>query len=204
MMKRTRIAGAALAVALCTFAACTSTSQEEQQQEVVTSEVQEEAPEVQVAQQDTIKGSIPSEATGNIGDANLNIKYHAPGVKGRIIWGGLVPYNQVWVTGAHMATSLETDKALLVDGKELPAGKYALFTIPGEAEWTVIINKDWEQHLADKYTEQKDVLRVQVKPEDLAQHQERLKYEVVEQQGNEGAIKISWEKKGVTVPVKTK
>ncbi|MDX5420881.1 MAG: DUF2911 domain-containing protein [Hymenobacteraceae bacterium] len=134
----------------------------------------------------------------------MKIKYHAPGVKGRIIWGGLVPYNQVWVTGAHMATSFETDKALTIDGKKLPAGKYALFTIPGEDEWTVIINENWEQHLADKYSEKEDVLRVQVKPEELQQHQERLKYEVVEQSGDEGAIRISWEKKGMTVPFKVK
>ena len=102
-----------------------------------------------------------------------------------------------------MATTLETDKDLVIGGKALPAGKYALFTIPGEDEWTVIINKNWEQHLADKYSEKEDVLRVQVKPEELQQHQERLKYEVVEESGNEGAIKISWEKKGVTVPVES-
>ncbi|MDX5435968.1 MAG: DUF2911 domain-containing protein, partial [Pontibacter sp.] len=195
-MKKTFSLGAAVAVALFSFASCTSTGQEEQQEEVAT-EVQE-TPEVQVAQQDTIKGSIPSEAIGSVGDANIKITYHAPGVKGRIIWGGLVPYNQVWVTGAHMATSFETDKALVIDGKELPVGKYALFTIPGKNEWTVIINKNWEQHLADKYSEKEDVLRVQVKPKELQQHQERLKYEVVEQSGNEGAIRIAWEKKGVT------
>ncbi|MDX5421655.1 MAG: DUF2911 domain-containing protein [Hymenobacteraceae bacterium] len=202
-MRKTFLIGSAVAVALFSFGSCTSTSQEEQPQEEVATEVQE-TPEVQVAQQDTIKGSIPSEATGSIGDANLKITYHAPGVKGRIIWGGLVPYNQVWVTGAHMATSFETDKALVVGGKELPAGKYALFTVPGEDEWTFIVNKNWEQHLADKYSEKEDVLRVQVKPEELQQHQERLKYEVVEQSGNEGAIRIAWEKKGVTVPFKVK
>ncbi|MCX2740837.1 DUF2911 domain-containing protein [Pontibacter anaerobius] len=202
-MKKSFILCAGMAACLAYFSSCTSTTQEEQPQETVAAEV-EETPEVEVAQQDTIKGSIPSEATGSIGDAKLKIKYHAPGVKGRIVWGGLVPYNQVWVTGAHMATSFETDKALVVGGKEVPAGKYALFTIPGENEWTVIINKNWEQHLADKYNEKEDVLRVQVKPEELQQHQERLKYEVMEQSGNEGAIKISWEKKGVTVPVQVK
>ena len=202
-MKKIFLIGSTVAACLFSFTSCTSISQEEQQQEEVITEAQE-TPEPRVAQQDTVKGSIPSETTGSIGDANLKIKYHAPGVKGRIIWGGLVPYNQVWVTGAHMATSFETDKALTIDGKKLPAGKYALFTIPGEDEWTVIINENWEQHLADKYSEKEDVLRVQVKPEELQQHQERLKYEVVEQSGDEGAIRISWEKKGMTVPFKVK
>lgn len=202
MKKNTFLLGAAIVAAVFTTS-CTSTVEEDQQEQVTSAEVAE-APEPQAVQQDTIKGSIPSEAIGQIGDANIKINYHAPGVKGRIVWGGLVPYNQVWVTGAHMATTLETDKDLVIGGKALPAGKYALFTIPGEDEWTVIINNNWEQHLADKYSEKEDVLRVQVKPEELQQHQERLKYEVVEQSENEGAIKISWEKKGVTVPLKVK
>lgn len=194
--------GSAVAVVLIALGSCTSTSQEEQPQKTIATEI-EEMPAAQVAQQDTIKGSIPSEATGSIGNANLKIKYHAPGVKGRIIWGGLVPYNQVWVTGAHMATSFETDKALIIDGKDLPAGKYALFTIPGENEWTVIFNRDWQQHLADKYNQKKDVLRVQVKPEELKQHQERLKYEILGNNSSEGDILIAWDKVGLTVPVRS-
>lgn len=202
-MRKVLMIGPAVAVALLSFGSCTSTSQEEQAQETVATEV-EETPAPEVAQQDTIKGSIPSEATGSIGNANLRIKYHAPGVKGRIIWGGLVPYNQVWVTGAHMATTFETDKDLVIGGNALPAGKYALFTIPGKEEWTVIINKNWEQHLADKYSEKEDVLRVKVKPENLKEHQERLKYEIVEKDAGNGALRILWDKLGVTVPIEVK
>ncbi|MEX2336800.1 MAG: DUF2911 domain-containing protein [Fulvivirga sp.] len=105
----------------------------------------EEDQQMQLAKQDTIRGSIPSEAKGRVGSTNISINYHAPGVKGRILWGGLVPYDQVWVTGAHMATRLEFDSDLLIGGQKVPAGKYALFTIPGREEWTVIINKNWEQ-----------------------------------------------------------
>lgn len=179
---------------------------EENQQEQVASAEVEEAPEVepQVAQQDTIKGSIPSEATGQVGAANLKINYHAPGVKDRIIWGGLVPYDKVWVTGAHMATTLETDKDLVIGGKEVPAGKYALFTIPGREEWTFIVNKNWKQHLADDYDAKEDLVRVQVKPEELKQHQERLRYKIVEEADTEGAIQVAWDKVGITVPVETK
>ncbi len=190
-------------LAALTLFSCTSTNEDKQEEQIVSTE-NVEVVETSVAQQDTIKGSIPSEATGKIGEANLKITYHAPGVKGRIIWGGLVPYGKVWVTGAHMATSLETDKDLLVGDKELKAGKYALFTIPGEDEWTVIINKDWKQHLADNYTEAEDVLRIQVKSEQLKKHQERLNYKIVTTADTEGALQISWDKLGVTVPVKVK
>ncbi|MBC8923868.1 DUF2911 domain-containing protein, partial [Escherichia coli] len=77
--------------------------------------------------------------------------YHSPGVRKRIIWGGLVPYDEVWVTGAHDATTVEMPKAFVVNGKTIPAGKYAIFTIPGKNAWTVIINKQWQQHLATEY-----------------------------------------------------
>ncbi|MFD2247733.1 DUF2911 domain-containing protein [Pontibacter ruber] len=153
------------------------------------------------AEPDTLKGSLKAEAHGMIDDAHLTINYHSPAVRGRNIWGGLVAYNQVWVTGAHSATSLTTDKDITIGGKQLPAGKYALFTIPGENEWTIIINKNWEQHLADDYSEKEDVLRVTVKPEAGAQPQERLRYQIVSEADGKGAINISWDKLKVTVPV---
>ena len=181
---------------------CSQETTQADSQEVIETELNEMQPEEAV--QDTIKGSIKSEAVGKIGNADIQINYHAPGVKGRVIWGGLVPYGQVWVTGAHMATNLETNKDLLIGGKELKAGKYALFTIPGKDEWTVIINKNWEQHLADNYAEADDILRVNVKPEMLGKHQERLKYELAEQEAGKGALRIFWEKVGITIPIEVK
>lgn len=201
-MKKTLLISLAFA-ATTGFVACSGPEKEEQQDKVINTEIEDE-PDTLAAQPDTLKGSIPSEAVGSIGGANLKITYHSPGVKNRVIWGGLVPYGQVWVTGAHMATSFETDKALLIDGKEIPAGKYALFTIPKQGDWTFIINKNWEQHLADKYDEKDDVLRMKVDSEKLKQHQERLKYEIVQKSDAEGAIKVSWEKRGITVPFKVK
>ncbi|MFX7732024.1 DUF2911 domain-containing protein, partial [Acinetobacter baumannii] len=72
--------------------------------------------------------------------------------------------DEVWVTGAHEATTFEIGKSFIVGGKEIPAGKYAIFTIPGKNEWTVIINKQWKQHLATEYDEKEDVVRIKVKP----------------------------------------
>lgn len=155
-------------------------------------------------QQDTIKKSVPKEEHIQIGNAHAMIKYHAPAVRGRTIWGGLVPYGDVWVTGAHSATSLEIDKDFVVNENEIPAGKYALFTIPGKESWTFIINKNWDQHLADEYDQKDDIIRVNVKSEQLEHIQERLKYTIVPNEGTGGTIQISWEKIRVSLPFKLK
>ena len=150
---------------------------------------------------DTLKGSLKAKATGKIGPASITIHYHSPAVRERVVWGGLVPYKQVWVTGAHRATSLETDQAIKIGGEELPAGKYALFTIPGQKEWTVVINKKWDQHLADEYSEKEDLIRIPVQAEKVAQNQERLRYEIQARSDNSGAIVLTWEKLKLSIPV---
>lgn len=147
---------------------------------------------------DTSKKSLPMETSKRINDAQLTIKYHSPAVRDRIIWGGLVPYGQVWVTGAHKATTLEVSKDFIVGEKKVPAGKYALFTIPGKEEWIVIINKNWDQHLADEYSAAEDVVRITVKPGALPANVERLKYEIDQAGERMADIVISWEK--VKVP----
>ena len=78
----------------------------------------------------------------HIGLTDIEIVYSRPGVKGRMIYGGIVPYNVVWRTGANASTKISFTTAIKLNGTQVPAGKYALFTIPGETEWTVIISKD--------------------------------------------------------------
>lgn len=151
---------------------------------------------------DTVKKSIPKEAHAQITGTHFIIKYHAPAVRGRTIWGGLVPYGDVWVTGAHSATSLQIDKDVTINGTPVSAGKYAFFTIPGQHKWTVIINKNWDQHLADEYDIKDDVVRVEVTPETLPSVQERLKYSVVDKGNNQASIEVRWEKVKVSLPVK--
>jgi hypothetical protein len=108
--------------------------------------------------------SPPAKAEGTIDGAKVVIDYSTPYVKGRKIFGGLEPYGKVWRTGANEATTFEVDKNVKVEGKELPKGKYALFTIPGENEWTIIFNKTANQWGAFDYKEGDDALRVTVKP----------------------------------------
>jgi hypothetical protein len=147
---------------------------------------------------DTTKKSIKSMAYAIAGADSIKINYHSPGVRKRVIWGGLVPYDEVWVTGAHDATTLEMPTAFVVNGKEIPAGKYAFFTIPGKKEWTVIINKNWEQHLASEYDEKDDIVRVKVKPK-KNEHTERLQYFIESATNKNGKIAVAWEKLKVEI-----
>lgn len=148
---------------------------------------------------DTSKKSIKSMAVAVTHGDSIKINYHSPGVRKRIIWGGLVPYDEVWVTGAHDATTLEMPKSFVVNGKEIPAGKYAFFTIPGEKEWTLIINKHWKQHLASEYDEKDDIIRIKVKPKKV-NHTERLQYFIESGNDNSGRISVAWGKFKVELP----
>jgi Protein of unknown function (DUF2911) len=111
------------------------------------------------------KPASPKEIVeGSIDGAKVTIVYHRPSVKGRKVMGELVPFGQVWRTGANDATTITFDKAVIIEGKSLAAGTYSLFTVPTENEWTIIFNSEAKQWGAYKYNDKNDVLRVSVKP----------------------------------------
>ncbi|TBW28084.1 DUF2911 domain-containing protein [Gramella sp. KN1008] len=139
-------------------------------------------------------------AMAMIGDAHVHIDYSSPRVRDRVIFGGLVGYDRVWQAGAHMATWIETNKDLVFDGKTLPAGKYAFFTIPGRETWKVMFNSNWDQHGKDEYDEKNDVLVLNVKPEQSQEIQEELEYKVDKIGGNKGMISLGWEKVKISLP----
>ncbi|RYF81135.1 MAG: DUF2911 domain-containing protein [Chitinophagaceae bacterium] len=148
------------------------------------------------------KASPAATATGKIGDANVTINYSSPGVKGRKIWGELVPYDKVWRAGANQATIFETDQAIKLAGKELPAGKYSLFAVPGEKEWQFIFNSETGQWGIKRTGEAnrdpaKDVLTITAKPVASSSMNERLLYEI-----NDKGFSLKWE--SLEVPVSTK
>lgn len=151
-------------------------------------------------QSDTLKRSIPKEVHAQLGQAHHMIYYYAPAVRGRAIWGGLVPYGEVWVTGAHRATTWEFDKPMQLNGITIPAGKYAFFTIPGKKEWILILNSKWDQHLADEYNQQEDVIRIKVKPQLVKKNQERLAYYLTLGKSNKANLVMRWEKMAITLP----
>ena len=143
--------------------------------------------------------SPPATATGKFGDATVTINYSSPAVKGRKIWGELVPYDKAWRAGANEATVFETDHDVEIEGKKLPAGKYSLFATPGEKEWTFTFNSQTGQWGIKRTGEanrdpSKDVLTVMVKPKKSASMQEHLNYKVT----SPGFV-LSWE--NIVVPV---
>ena len=140
-----------------------------------------------------------TQAMANIGETHVHIDYSAPSARGRMIFGGLVGYDNVWVTGAHSATSIDFSTNIEIDGQTIPKGKYAFFTIPNQEEWTLILNKNYEQHLSDDYDEVLDVIRVKVKPETLEEKVETLTYEVTE-----NGMSVAWENVKVSLPIKSK
>lgn len=147
------------------------------------------------------KPSPAATAIGKVGGATITIKYSSPAVKGRQIWGALVPYDKVWRAGANEATIFETDKPIKVEGKELPAGKYSLFATPSEKEWTIIFNSQTGQWGIKEGGEANripasDVLTVKVKPVKISGMRERLAYTI----GSKGFV-LAWEKFEVPVAI---
>jgi hypothetical protein len=132
-------------------------------------------------------------AMNMIGDAHIHIDYSSPSINGRIIFGDLLPFGEVWQSGTHKATWFETNKDLLIDNKVLKAGKYGLFTIPSKEEWTVIFNTNWDQFGEADYDQKDDVLRFKVKPEYTENAVENLIYKVARLSDSEGKVSLSWE-----------
>lgn len=146
--------------------------------------------------------SPPATATGKIGKANVTISYSSPSVKGRKVWGELVPYGKVWRAGANEATIFSTDAELTVQGKKLPAGQYSLFAIAGENEWTFIFNSETGQWGVKRggdanLDRTKDVLTVTAKPQKSSSFNEKMLFEVTG-----SGFSLKWE--NLEVPVAAK
>jgi len=155
------------------------------------------------AQEDKAKRpSPPAEATATIGDLKIEIDYSQPGVKGRTIWGMLVPYGRVWRTGANEATTFEVNQDVLIEGQRLPAGQYALFTIPGEKEWTIIFNEEAGQWGAYNYDESKNALdTVKVPAGNSGQFTELLTFDIEKTGNHSGTVHLKWENVAISFQV---
>lgn len=142
--------------------------------------------------------SPPAAFKQNLGKATLTVQYAQPSVKGREIWGSLVPYHKIWRTGANEATTIEFSNTVTIEGHTIGKGKYALFTLPTPDEWTFILNKDWDQWGAYSYNEQNDVLRVKVKPLLNQPLTEELQFDYTNNQ-----LLIKWEKLVLPVSIQS-
>lgn len=129
-----------------------------------------------------------------VGDTTISITYFRPNVKGRKIWGDLVPYDKVWRSGANNATVFEVNNDVTINGQQLPKGKYSLHSIPTANDVTLIFNKTWDQWGSFNYDEKQDQLRVKVKPQMASAPRETLMYEFEAVKDNSTAAVLSWEK----------
>lgn len=149
--------------------------------------------------------SLGASISQTIGLTDVTIKYHRPGVKDRVIWGDLVPYDKVWRTGANEATTIEFSHDVMVDGNKLAAGTYGLFTIPGKTEWTIIFSKQSKIWGAGGYKQEEDALRIKTKPK-AAPHCEWMHFMFADLKEDSAKVILHWEKLmvGFTVGVDTK
>ena len=131
----------------------------------------------------------------------VELNYSRPSLKGRTAFGGLVPYNEVWRTGANTVTKIRFGEQVQLGGQKVPAGTYALLTIPGKADWTIILNRDTAQWGAYEYKQSLDVLRVQAKAAKLASPQESLRLSLENLQPAAADLTLAWERTQVSVPL---
>jgi len=145
------------------------------------------------AQLETPAASPKGKVEQRVGVMDVTIEYSRPGVKGRKIFGGLVPYSEVWRTGANAPTTISFSDPVKLEGKEVPAGKYSLYTIPGEQEWTIIINKK----TSGSRDEKEDQATFKVKPTTLASSIETFTINVTDIRTSTANVELAWDKTSV-------
>ncbi|WP_234734720.1 DUF2911 domain-containing protein [Tellurirhabdus bombi] len=143
-----------------------------------------------MAQEKAPPASPPATAKQTVGSKTITIDYSQPSVKGRDIWnaeGKLAPYGQVWRTGANATTTIDFSDDVKVEGKSVPKGKYGLFTIPGQKEWVIIINKGikWGAYT---YKQEEDVVRVTVPAKKAKSFQEKFTIDI----SKKGVVSLMW------------
>jgi hypothetical protein len=144
--------------------------------------------------------SPPATASVELGGKQVTIDYSAPSMRGRKIFGGLVPYGKVWRTGANPATTIKTAADLKIGTATVPAGTYTLYTLPSETNWKLIINKQTGQW-GTVYNESQDLARVDMQKNTLPQPQEKMSISFENTQGNQTQLHVRWETTDVWVPV---
>jgi Protein of unknown function (DUF2911) len=136
-----------------------------------------------------------------VGITDISIEYSRPGIKGRAIFGGLVPFGKVWRTGANKSTLLKFSTDVMLEGHKVPAGTYSLYTVPGEREWKIIINKKLDA--GQNYVKEEDLLSFKVKPKLRPLAVERFTIEIADVTDNSANIVLMWAQTSVTIKLET-
>jgi hypothetical protein len=143
--------------------------------------------------------SPPAASSIQIAGKKISVDYYAPSMHGRKVMGGLVPFGIVWCTGANYATKITTEAPLRVGNLDLPKGSYSIWTIPGEKEWTLIINKETGQfHL--NYNSVLDFGRTKMSLKTLPAPVETFRIDLRADGGNQGTLALVWEKTEAAIP----
>jgi hypothetical protein len=150
----------------------------------------------------TPRPSPKSIVTQMIGVTKVTIDYGSPGVKNRVIWGELVPYNEVWRTGANELTTITFDDPVKINGTELPAGTYGIHSVPSKDEWDIIFSKDAKVDGSSTFNPEKEILRVKAKPEEH-HFMERMTFLFTDATENSAAVNLLWDKTKVSFNIST-
>ena len=144
--------------------------------------------------------SPPAKASGTLAGKEVTIAYSAPSKRGRVIMGELVPYGKVWRTGANAATTLTTPVDLMIGSLHVPAGTYTLYTIPGETEWTLIVNKQTGQW-GTNYDESQDLGRTKLAVKPVKNTVETFVIDLKPSAEKKGTLSFTWENTEASAPV---
>lgn len=140
----------------------------------------------------------------NFGESDITVTYGRPSARGRKIFGQLVPFDSLWRTGANDCTALNLRETVIIGGKKIPTGKYSLFSIPGQEEWTIILNRDATLHGAFGYDPQVDIHRFKVKPEKTERYYETFVVEFGDFNAKgETTLNLIWENTLIKIPLQT-
>ncbi len=146
--------------------------------------------------------SPDAEFKQQIGFGEVEVKYSRPNARGRVIFGSLVPFGELWRTGAHDATTIRFSEAVKLNDNDIPAGTYSFFTIPNQKEWTIVINKATEMHGTSDYTQEQDLVRFTAKAEKSARYYETFTIEVNDFAKEEVALFLLWENTQVKLTIR--
>lgn len=143
------------------------------------------------------KIASPAQTTdGRIGSVQIEINYGAPSVKGREIFGALVPYNEVWRTGANENTTISFSEPVRILGQDVPGGTYGLFTTPGRDEWMLHLNSEYEEWGAYSYNDQNNILSKTILPKKADSFQEQLLFSI-----KDTSVRLSWADLVLDIPI---
>ena len=143
--------------------------------------------------------SPPKTVMGSIGGASVEISYYAPSMRGRKVFGSLVPYDEIWCPGANWATAIISDAGLEIGTMKLPKGSYALWVLPNETDWQAIINSDAKAFHLD-HRASTDLGRTKMNLKALDKAVEQLTFEIRSEGGKKGVIALLWEKTEASIP----